>query len=90
MYADFYVHIPARVTDSFVGGKLHVRAKIEAPFISVQTAFLGDVVRDGDDDRYLICMSGVQCAQVPAALDECDNVAPVRWTRFAALRARND
>ena len=89
MHISTYI-FPARVADSFVVGEMRVRTKIEAAFISVQTAFLGDVVRDDLGDRHLICMSRIECAQIPAALDECDDEAIIHWTRFAAFRARND
>lgn len=89
MHISTYI-FPARVPDSFVGGEIHVRTKIDANFISVQTAFLGDVVRDDLGGRHLICMSHIEYAQIPAALDECDDGTLVRWTRFTALGARND
>ena len=47
---------PAKVADGFVGDKEFARTKIKATFVSVQTAFFGDVVRD-DFDHHLICMS---------------------------------
>ena len=89
MHISTYI-FPSRVADGSVGGTEFARTKIEANFISVQTAFIGDVVRDGLADYYLICMSRMEDARTPAALDENDDGTPVRWTRFAAFRVRND
>jgi hypothetical protein len=66
------------------------RTKIQASFVSVQTAFFGDVVRDELADHHLICMSRIEGADTPAALDQDDDGTFVRWTRFAAFRVRND
>ena len=78
--------LPARVADGFVGG---ARTKIQATFISVQTAFFGDVVRD-DHDHHLICMSYMDVGDAPIAPDQNDDGTLVRWTRFAAFHVRND
>ena len=37
----------------FGGGRVLARAKIKASFVSVQTAFFDDIVRDGLADRHL-------------------------------------
>jgi hypothetical protein len=89
MHISTYI-FPARVADSFMGGAMRVRTKIEAPFISVQTVFLGDVVRDDLGDRHVICMSHIECAHVPGMAARCHDDDDVCWTRFAALHARND
>lgn len=85
MHISTYI-FPA-VADGFSGGKVFARTKIKATFLSVQTAFFGDVVRD-DLDHHLICMSAMEGADAP--LDRSDDDTPVRWTRFAASRVRND
>jgi hypothetical protein len=71
-----------------VGGKVFARTKIRATFVSVQTAFFGDVVRD-DCDHHLICMSGMEGASTPIPLNQSDDGTLVHWTRFAAFRVRN-
>jgi hypothetical protein len=45
MHVSTYI-LPAKVTDYLVGRKVRIRTKIEAAFVSVQTAFFGEVVRD--------------------------------------------
>lgn len=89
MHISTYI-FPARVADGFVGGRVFARTKIKANFISVQTAFMGDVVRDDLADRHLICMSRMEGAHTPAALDQDDDETLVRWTRLAAFRAWNN
>ncbi len=89
MHISTYI-FPARVADGFLGGTEFARTKIKASFISVQTAFMGDVVRDDLADRYLICMSRMEGMITPAALDQDDYGALVRWSQFAAFRVRND
>ena len=88
MHISTYI-FPAKVADGFVGEKVFARTKIKATFVSVQTAFLGDVVWD-DVDRHLICMSHIEGAKAPIALDQSNNSTPVRWTRFATFVVRND
>lgn len=81
---------PARVADDFVGGNVFARTKIKATFVSVQTAFFGDVVRDDFDHHHLICMSHMEGVDTPGARDQGEDGPPVRWTRFAAFCVRND
>ena len=88
MHISSYI-CPARVADGFVGSRVFARTKIQASFVSVQTAFFGDVVRDDLADRHLICMSHMEGADTPAALDQGDDGTLVHWTRFAAFRVRN-
>jgi hypothetical protein len=78
------------VEDRFVGGEARIRTKIEATFVSVQTAFFGDVVRGDLADRHLICMSHMERAGISAAFDQRDDGTLVRWTRFGAFRVLND
>jgi len=86
-----YTYIfPARVADDFLGGAGFTRTKIMASFISVQTAFMGDVVRDDLADRHLICMSRMEGVLTPAALDQDDDGTLVRLTQFGAFRVQND
>src|SRR5262245_605802 len=63
MHISTYI-FPARAADHHVGSKVFARTKIKATFISVQTAFFGDVVRD-DHDHHLICMSHMEVAATP-------------------------
>ena len=88
MHISTYI-FPARAADGFVGRKVFARTKIRAAFVSVQTAFFGDVVRD-DFDHHLICMSHLEEADAPIAPNQVIDRAPVRWTRFAAFLVRND
>ena len=90
MHISTYI-FPARVAyGGFVSGTGFARTKIKASFISVQTAFIGDIVRDDLADRHLICMSRMEGARTPAALDQDDDGTLVRWSQFAAFRVRND
>jgi hypothetical protein len=88
MHISTYI-FPARVVDRFASSKVFARTKINATFISVQTAFFGDVVRD-DHDHHLICMSYMEVAAAPIVPDLSDDGTLVRWERFAAFRVRND
>ena len=88
MHISTYI-FPAKVADGFVGDKEFARTRIKATFVSVQTAFFGDVVRD-DFDHHLICMSHMEGADAPIVLDQSNDRTPVRWTRFAAFLVRND
>ena len=78
MYISTYI-FPARVADGFLGGKVFARTKIKAAFISVQTAFFGDVVRD-DYSHQLICMSGTGDANTPSAIGQTNDRTLVRWS----------
>ncbi len=89
MHISTYI-FPARVAEGFVSGTGFARTKIKASFISVQTAFMGDVVRDDLADRHLICMSRMEGACTPAAFDQDDDGTLVRCSHFAAFRVRND
>lgn len=89
MHISTYI-FPAKVADGFVGGRVFARTKIKATFVSVQTAFFGDVVRGELAERHLICMSHMEGADILAALDHDADGTLVRWTQFAAFRVRND
>lgn len=88
MHISTYI-FPARAADHHVGSKVFARTKIKATFISVQTAFFGDVVRD-DHDHHLICMSHMEVAATPIVPNQSDDGTLVHWERFAAFRVRND
>ena len=89
MHVSTYI-FPARVTDRLVAQRLRVRTKIELAFVSVQTVFIGDIVRDDLADDYLICMSCTEVADMPSTFDQSDENALVHWTRNATFHVGND